>query len=196
MIARNGLERQTMKSAQGNSLFGDFKGMRAPIRSTGTRMDAFLRSGEEGQALVEFVLVTFFVLLPLLTGIFTCGIAYSNKVTLTNAVGQAAQSLQVNRSQTTTEDPCAIAWSALTAAAPGLKQSTSGSGTNGLAMQLQLNGGSAISGSSCPSDWNTFEGTQGDTNTVIATYPCNLAIYGMKFAAGCTITAQVAVYEY
>jgi len=192
MFAWNGFERQARKSAPGNSLTADSKGVRDRVRSVGTRSNAFLRSGEDGQALVEFVLVTFFVLLPLLTGIFTCGIAYSNKLTLTNAVNQAAATLQVSRAGTS-GDPCAIAWTALTGAAPGLKTT----GTNPLTLTITFaNGTSTAGATSCGSDWTTFYGTQNLSNTVTAQYPCNLAIYGMKIAAGCTITAQVSEFQY
>jgi Flp pilus assembly protein TadG len=198
MFIRNGFGRRAGKSSQGNILIADSKGLRARIRPVEARMGAFLRSGEDGQALLE-MWVVLPMLLILLTGVFTFGIAYTNKLTLTNGVGSAAQQLQVSRSTST--DPCGTAWSALVQAAPGLKPSQ-------LSMTVTFNsaatGGGTTAGSlstpgpaSCTGSYlTTFQGTQGETNTVTAAYPCNLAIYGRSFASGCYIEAQVAAYEY
>lgn len=179
-------------SDRGCSLPADSKGLRVQARSRMARVGAFLRSGEGGQALVE-IAITIPILLLLLTGIYTFGIAYANKLALTNGVGEAAQYLQVNRANSTTADPCAAAWSALTAAAPTLA-------SGGITMTVTFDtgatgGGTAKTGTSCSSQGSSFQSLSGVTNEVSATYPCNLAIYGRAFAS-CTIQAAVSVYEY
>jgi Flp pilus assembly protein TadG len=164
--------------------------MRVQIRSKAARIGAFLRSGEGGQALVE-IAITLPILLILLTGIYSFGVTYACKLALTNAVGEAAQTLQVSRSGNT--DPCATAWNSLKAAAPALNSSnitmtvTFDTGATG--------GGTALTENSCSGQASSFTGLSGVTNEVSASYPCSLAIYGRVFAS-CTIQAAVSVYEY
>jgi Flp pilus assembly protein TadG len=167
------------------SLPASSKGLRLRIGSIGARVGAFLRSKNEGQALVE-IAITLPVLLILLMGIYTFGIAYSNKLTLTNAVGEAAKTLQASRGSTS--DPCATAWNALVAAAPGLKSGQ-------INMSISFNGGTGVPGSTCTGSLTTFTSTQGEINTISATYPCNLMVYG-RTIANCTISAQIAAYQY
>ena len=201
MFVQNGLGREARKSARGGSQPTDSKGLRARIRSARTGVGAFLRSGEEGQALVEMWIVLP-VFLILLTGVFTFGIAYVNKMTLTTAVSEASQTLAASRSLSTDLDPCDIAWKALTAVATNLNPAQ-------IAMTITFNSGSANSGSpitvgslstpgplSCSGNWSTFQATQTETNTITAVYPCNLAIYGRGFATNCVVMAQLGSYQY
>ena len=81
------------------------------------RARAALAKSEEGGALVE-VALTVPVLLGVMTGIITFAIAYSNQLTLTQAVGSAGQYLAQIRTSTT--NPCADTFTALKNAAPGL----------------------------------------------------------------------------
>lgn len=124
------------------------------------------------------------ILLALLTAIVSFGIAFSNQLTLTQAVGTGAQFLQQIRQ--TTSDPCADTLNAVSQAAPTLKKSN-------ISLSITMNG-STISGSSCSGSQSNL--VQGQPVTVAATYPCNLQIYGVKLSSTCNLGAQVTEYEY
>lgn len=142
-----------------------------------------LAEREEGGALVELAM-TLPILLALLTAIVSFGIAFSNQLTLTQAVGTGAQFLQQIRQ--TTSDPCADTLNAVSQAAPTLKKSN-------ISLSITMNG-STISGSSCSGSQSNL--VQGQPVTVAATYPCNLQIYGVKLSSTCNLGAQVTEYEY
>ena len=143
----------------------------------------FQLRGNEGSALVEFAVVLP-VLLLVLTGIFTFGVAMNNYNELTEAVNTGARQLAISRGQTT--DPCATTVAAVYAAAPTLKQSK-------LAFSFALDG-TAYSGTSCSSSSTTTGAAgnlvEGQAAEVSVTYPCNLAIYGINLAPSCTLQAQ------
>ena len=154
-------------------------------KSLGGRLRAWLSHGDEGGALIEIAL-TVPVLLGLVTGICTFGIAFSNQLTLTQAVGTAGQYLAQIR--TTSTNPCADAFTALKNAAPNLKPAN-------IAMTVIMNGTTPTqTGNSCSGAQTNL--VQGSSVTVQATYPCTLAIYGVSFASGCQLTAKVTEYEY
>jgi Flp pilus assembly protein TadG len=140
-------------------------------------------AAEDGAALVEIAL-SLPVLLAVLTAIFSFGIAFSNQLTLTQAVGTGAQFLQQIRATTT--DPCADTINAISSAAPTLKKAS-------ITLALTMNG-STVSASSCSGSQSNL--IQGQAVTVAATYPCNLMVYGVKFTSGCLLGAQVTEYEY
>lgn len=144
-----------------------------------------LAGSEEGGALVEIALVTP-VLLGVLTGIITFGLAFSNQLTLTQAVGTAGQYLSQIR--TSTADPCADTLKALKNAAPNLVAAN-------IAMTVTINGTSSTS-TSCTNMQTTLVNAQGMPVTVYATYPCGLAIYGVRVAGSCQLAARVTEYEY
>jgi Flp pilus assembly protein TadG len=138
----------------------------------------------KGGSLVEMA-VALPMLLAVVTGIFTFGIAFYNQLTLTSAVGAGAQYLQVIR--TSTSDPCADTFTAIKAAAPGLNASK-------ISLKFNLNG-TAATGDSCPGD--QVDLVQGSQVTVSATYPCSLAgVYGAKFTGSCELASKVSEYEY
>ena len=86
-----------------------------PTRAiAGCRILARLRNSEGG-ALVEMALVLP-VFMLVMTGIFSIGTAYSNQLTLTQAVGSGAQYLQQIRTSTT--DPCSDTFTTIKNAAP------------------------------------------------------------------------------
>lgn len=152
-------------------------------RSTGCRSCAALLHSEEGSPLVEMALVVP-VLMTVMTGLITFAMAFSNQVTLTQAVGTAGQYLSQIR--TSTSNPCADTFTALKNAAPGLNSAN-------ITMTVTMNG--------TPTTANTCSGSQtqlvqGSTVTVYATYPCNLEIYKMNFTTACTLAAKVTEYEY
>jgi Flp pilus assembly protein TadG len=153
-----------------------------------------LRAGsEEGSALVEFA-VTLPLLMLVVTGITTFGIALNNYLQLTEAVGIGGQQLAVSRGNTL--DPCATAAAAIEGAAPYLAPGS-------LSFTFTLNGASygpyagntTWSGSTCASSSTTTGApanlVQGQPATILATYPCTLAVFGINYAPTCNLSAQV-----
>ena len=141
-----------------------------------------LRS-ENGQSLVEFALCLP-VLLLIVTGIFTFGIAINNYLMLTDATNVGARQLAISRGQNT--DPCAAISAIVYAAAPNLVPAE-------FTFGLVLNG-QTYNGVSCSSASTTTgaagELTQGVSARVTVTYPCTLQVYGMSYLPGCTLQAQ------
>lgn len=116
------------------------------------------RRGEEGQTLVEFVLVAP-VLLLILLGIAQFGIAFKNSIVVTDAVRAGARKAAVSRAA---PDPIANATQAVIAAAGDLD------GT-------KLN----VTVTSEHSPW-----VAGEKVTVTATYPYEINILGIVVASG------------
>jgi Flp pilus assembly protein TadG len=136
------------------------------------------------------MLVEFAFLLPvfllLVTGIFSFGLAISNQLTLTQALGTGAQYLQQIRGSTT--DPCSDTFAAIKNAAPYLDSTT-------IKVTVTINGTApSQTGNSCPGAQSNL--TAGVPVTVSATYPCTLTVYSMNFASGCQLSAMVTEYEY
>lgn len=143
-----------------------------------------LRKGEQGQSLVEAALV-FPVLLVILTGILSFGLAFNNYLILTNAVGSGGRALAIARGTTT--DPCSTAATAVSQSAVLLN-------TNNINYTWNFNG-TSYSGSSCSSS-STSTGAagnlvQGQTAQITVTYPCSLAVFRMNLAPGCQLSASV-----
>jgi len=161
----------------------------AETRSPKLRRRALLNSGEQGQSMVEFALVTP-AMLAVITATFTIGIAFYTQMTLTTAVSAAAQDVQTIRQ--TTSDPCADTLTALKTAAPNLN-------TANINLTVTING-TAEPGHSCTGATSTLLAAQGDPVTVKATYPCFLSImnagFGASFISNCQLSAKATVYEY
>ncbi len=157
-------------------------GHRSPRCAPGVTLSACARR-QDGQSLVEFALCMP-ILLLIVTGIFTFGIAMNNFVMLTDATNVGARLLAISRGQTT--DPCSTVATAVAAAAPNLRSTA-------LAYSFVLNG-VAYNGNSCNSASNTTGAaanlTKGSTVKVTVTYPCNLTVYGANYAPACLLTAQ------
>jgi Flp pilus assembly protein TadG len=150
---------------------------------------AWFTGKEEGGALVEMAL-TVPIMLALLVGLSSFGIAYKNQIVLTQATGVAAQYLAQIR--TSTSNPCSDVFTALTNAAPGLTSSS-------LTVSVTMNGTTPTqTGNSCSGAQTNL--VQGQPVTVYATYPCtlpNLQMYNQKFLGGtCSLAAKVTEYEY
>lgn len=149
----------------------------------------FRLSGDDGQSILEFALCAP-VLLLIVTGITTFGLALSNYLSMTNAVGTAAQYLAVQRSVTT--NPCSDAANAFVGAAPSLN-------TANLTFSFSLNGTSygpysGLSKSTCSSS-STSTGAAGNlvagqSAQMTVYYPCNLAVYGHNFLPNCNLEVQ------
>jgi Flp pilus assembly protein TadG len=139
---------------------------------------------EQGQAMVEMALVLP-VLLLVVTGILTFGLAFNNYVMLTEATSVGARALAISRGQTT--DPCATASSAVYAAAPLLASSK-------LSFTFILNG-TTYTGASCSSGSSTTGAAgnlvQGNNAVLTVNYPCSLGVYGANYAPNCSLQAQM-----
>jgi Flp pilus assembly protein TadG len=139
---------------------------------------------EQGQAMVEMALVLP-VLLLVVTGILTFGLAFNNYVMLTEATSVGARALAISRGQTT--DPCATASSAVYAAAPLLASSK-------LSFTFVLNG-TTYTGASCSSGSSTTGAAgnlvQGNNAVLTVNYPCSLGVYGANYAPNCSLQAQM-----
>src|ERR1035441_5536514 len=176
-----------MRFMQGWNHFPGSKRAAGPNRSRGDRVRACLRGKEEGQAAIEMALVLP-VLMLVVVGILMFGLFYNNYLSLTNAVGIAAQHLQQIR--TTTTDPCADTYTALTGAAPNLVPGN-------IWLTLNLNGGSNVSGNTCTGQASVLANLQRDPVQVTATYPCSLVVVGIDFGSGiCPMKASTTVFEY
>ena len=129
--------------------------------------------------MVEFSLVLP-VLLLVVFGIFTFGIAFSNFLVLEAGTNVGARQLAISRS-TSTPVPCAPAASAIITATPTLTGSS-------LTFYFVLNG-TAYSGTTCTSAASNM--AQNAVAKVTVTYPCNLTSYKWSYGA-CTLTASTA----
>jgi Flp pilus assembly protein TadG len=146
------------------------------------------KSDERGSSIVELA-VCLPILMIIVTGITSFGIAINNYITLTNAVEIGGRQLAILRGNTT--DPCSDVKTTIAAASALLKS------TN-LNYTFNLNGtpytsSTSPTSSSCPS--GTALLSQGKPMTVTVTYPCTLLIYGKNLMPSCTLTAQVTELE-
>ncbi len=137
----------------------------------------------QGQSIVEFAL-TLPILLLVVTGITTFGVAITNYIQLTEATNVGGRALAISRNQVV--DPCATAASAVQNSAPSLKSAS-------LTYSFVLNGAS-FNGSTCNSP-NVNSGAAGDlvqgqSATITVTYPCVLNVYGVNYAPNCILTAK------
>ena len=155
-----------------------------PRSTRNTLRHLLARRADSGQAAVELALCPP-ILLLIVTGILTFGLAINNFVMLTDATGVGARALAISRGQTT--DPCATVANAVYAAAPILTR-------NSLVFNFSFNG-TPYSGNSCNSG-STAAGaaaklTQGTPAQVTVTYQvCNVQVYGHNYAPGCQLQAQ------
>jgi Flp pilus assembly protein TadG len=159
-------------------------GMGSETRSGSERTRASLRArGERGSSLIETAMVLP-VLLLIVTGIYTVGIAITSYLMLTDGVNVGARLLAISRQQTL--DPCALTVTAVENAAPNLAPAS-------LAFTFVLNG-TAYSGTTCSSASTTTGAAgnlvQGQPAKVTVTYPCNLTVMAVNYAPSCSLSAQ------
>jgi Flp pilus assembly protein TadG len=142
---------------------------------------------ERGSSLVEFAL-TLPLMLALVTGMFTIGIATNNYMILTNAVGAGARALSLTRGQTTptlaATDPCAYAVQIANQAGPGL---------NTAAITYTItwtpSGGSTTTYSKGSCAGASFGAN--DSIQVTGVYPITLTLFGWS-PKSTNVTAQTA----
>jgi Flp pilus assembly protein TadG len=154
-------------------------------RSCRDRLRAFLRSGEEGQSLVELAL-TLPIMLMIMTGIFAFGIIFYNQLTLGSAVDTGGRYLQ--SIALTTTDPCADTFTAITQAAPTLNPAKIG-------LTIVLNATNSTTAAATTKTGTTCSGAQSNfvllsPATVTATYPCSIPIYGYTSTGTCQLTSS------
>jgi Flp pilus assembly protein TadG len=164
-------------------------------RSIAERLSAFLHTGDKGQALVETALVVP-LLVMMLTGIFSVGMAMWNEVTLATGVGTAAQYLGIEGNATGTQmtslaDPCQGAFSQLVGAATSLNPAN-------ITMQYTLNGANigpftGTAANTCVSQATAF--AAGGNVTVVASYPCPIGVLGMSIKTW-TVNAVASHFIY
>lgn len=144
---------------------------------------------DRGGSLVEFALVVPLMMI-LITGMFSIGLALNNYMVLTNGVSAGARAFALSRGVTVTTsggstsqitDPCAYAVQFAKQAAPNLNTSAAT-----FAITWTPNGGSATNyTTSC----NGISLNTGDTVQMKATYPVSMIIYGWRPGA-LNITGQ------
>jgi Flp pilus assembly protein TadG len=154
---------------------------------------------ERGQSLVEFAIVLPLLLL-LLLGIVTFGIAFWNQLSLTQAATSAAQDAATRR-QSTPVDVCGYVNTAIATAANNL-QNANNYGAFPLSFGINV-GGTPTQDNSGNTSWRVvFNGgspgscpvllTERQQITVTATYGCNLKILNINFAPNCKLTGQTS----
>jgi len=158
--------------------------------STGSRLRACLRSGGEGQSLVEFALVLP-VLAMLLTGVFWVGINICNYMALNNAVELGARYLKIEGNTsgniaTDLADPCLSVFQQMMGASSSLN-------ADNITVAYKLNGSTieTLKGSAntCPSESDNF--SAGGTFQIVATYPCIAGVYGVNLSACKLVVSSV-----
>jgi Flp pilus assembly protein TadG len=129
---------------------------------------------ERGSAIIEMA-ATLPILALLVLGIGRLGVTFNNFIALTDAVRNGSRQLTTGRG---VSNPCQSARNRVYAAAPTLSQAQ-------MSLTMTLNGGT-VANNSCS---NTAL-TAGQDATVAATYPCDIAFFGIDFAPNCTLTAS------
>lgn len=168
-----------------------FAGLSAPVR----HLRAFLKSGEDGQAMVEMAFVTPVILL-ILTGIVSFGIAMNQYELLTYGTGDGARAFALSRNQanwspTSASDPCGYTYDIATGAMPTLSTSnltmtityTPPTGSDHTAQTWTVNGSSGCS--SFALDGTDINGTV----TVQTTYPVFPVLWGWSSSYKLNLTA-------
>jgi Flp pilus assembly protein TadG len=130
----------------------------------------------QGIAALEFALIAP-VLLLMMFGMATFGIALNNYLTLTDAVRAGARTLSTSRASAT---PFSSATNSIYLAAPTLTSAS-------ITITLTVNGSPCTSDAACAT---TLSASAGDPSSVSATYPCNLSVMGFNFAPTCTLTSM------
>lgn len=141
-----------------------------------------LVSNRNGTVAVEFALVAP-VLFALAFGIAKFGIVFNNYIMLTEAASTGARQLALSRGKTT---PRTDTTTLITSAASGLTmaQVTITTNINGAACSTDTTCASAITAA--------IAGTTTPSASVTLSYPCDLVIFGVDFAPGCSLSSTRA----
>lgn len=142
------------------------------------------RSDETGGSMVELALCLP-ILLALVTGITSFGLAFNNYLMLTNAVDTGARQLSILSGNTT--DPCKDVSTTIAAASPLLKSAS-------IKYTFNFNNGTYINTTtSCTA--GAAQLTENKPMQVTVTYPCSILVYGKNVLPSCTLTAQATELE-
>jgi Flp pilus assembly protein TadG len=139
----------------------------------------WMLSENDGGSLVEFALVVPMMMM-MITGLFSIGIALNNYMEVTNGVNAGARAFALSRGVTVSNgstqapitDPCAYAVQMAKASGPVLNSSAST-----FSITWTPNGGTAQSYTTSCSGISL---SSGDTVQVQATYPVSMIVYGWK----------------
>ena len=137
----------------------------------------FLARDEQGGSLIEFTICVP-VLLLVVTGVYTFGIAINDYMMLVNATDIGSRQLAISRGQTT--DPCKTVATTVYNSAPNLAQAS-------LTFSFTLNG-TAYTGTTCTAGAANL--VQGSSAEVALTYPCSLRVYGTNLAPVCSMKTK------
>ncbi len=146
------------------------------------RWNSLVHRDEQGQSAVEMALCLP-VMLLVVTGITTFGIAMNNYILLTNATNSGARMVSLSRG--VSSDPCFDISKTVSTGAPLLKPANL---TYSLA--ITPSGSSSTTtytGTSCTSAAAAL--TQNATAKVVVNYPCNLKVYGRDLMPSCNLQA-------
>lgn len=130
----------------------------------------------EGQALVEFALLSPLVLL-LVLGMCIFGLMLNQYLVLSNAASIGAQQLATYRNGLSSTDACAVVYNAVTNAAPSLTPAN-------LTFTITVNGTHFVSGASgasnvtCSNEASTYNNDENDPVSVTLTYPFTASFIG------------------
>jgi Flp pilus assembly protein TadG len=137
-------------------------------------------SAENGNTIIELAL-TLPILLLVMTAIWQFGIVYNQMISLTQAATQGAQYLQT---ASTSADPCAGTFSAITGFAPSLSSTK---------IVVTITAGTTkITTNTCPGQ----KLSSGETVSVQASYPYTVSIAGMSIATGNMNTGTISETMY
>lgn len=151
----------------------------------------------DGGSLVEFALILPMMMI-LITGMFSIGIALNSFISLTNGVNAGARAFAMSRlvtvktaggGTTTITDPCAYAVQAAQSTSPGV---ASGSVTFQITWTTTNSSGTSVSTSysnTCPGLGSSI--SAGDNVQMKASYPFTLILYGWR-PGSLAIQAQTA----
>ena len=138
---------------------------------------------DEGGSIIEFALLVP-LMMVLITGMFSFGIALNNYTVLTNGVSAGARALALSRGQTSpalaASDPCAYAIQVANTALPSLNQSAI---TWTIVWTTTNSSGSQVSTTYSSRTCTSMSLNAGDTIQVKGVYPFNLIVYGWRPAA-------------
>ena len=171
-------------------------------RSLGEWLRACLRSGNEGQSIVESALV-FPFLLMVIFGILLSGIAVFNWITLNQAVSSGLSDLQsaqaagmiVSTAASPYSDPCTLITTKVASYAYTMNPAniTYNIYINNTLIFPSQAGVSQYSGVGTLSCTSAPALTDGSYATVVATYPCNLIILGVNNTCNMNATSTVRI---
>jgi Flp pilus assembly protein TadG len=191
-ISMGNLERARLPVRSERPCFSPEWPRKCPIALASFEWMKAFRYRDGGHAVLEFAFVLPMMML-VVTGLFSFGIALNNQLELTQAVGNGGQYLQLMQSITT--DPCNDVANSIQKIATNLNAANIN-----LTLTMSDNNGNstveqgAASSFSCAGAQSNL--VTGGSATVSATYPCALLVYGLNMGNTCQLSAQVTEYEY